>query len=454
MLYEEFDYIDPIDIANCFKGKVACLLGDGFFELGELNRYSFIGVDPWAQIVSKKDKVWLNGLLQAITAHDLLAKLHEQYKTTNVKILPPFQGGVIGVWYYDFAATLHNMPIKENSESINGFWGLYDLVIAFDHCLQKCWLISTGNPATGKQRSARACERMLWLKSQLTHINTAEAKDVQWSMREVIDKAEYVSKVEEIKKSILAGDLFEVNYTQQFEGELESFSGWDLFCKLYVKNPAPFSAYLSFATEEIISCSPERLLQVADKFAATFPIKGTSGLGKNTVECYENAKKLRFSNKQIAENTMIVDLVRNDLSKVCKPGTVKVRDFCKLMRFTNVQHLVSVVCGVLEEKCNELDAFSALFPAGSITGAPKLQAMKCIVDVELSNRGAYCGSVGYWSFNGEFDSNVLIRTIVKTDAKIVTNAGGAVLLDSIAIDEYMESMLKAEKLLGELSCKA
>lgn len=451
MLYEEFSYINPIDIANCFKENSACLLGDGFYSKSEINRYSFIGVDPWSKIISKKDKVWVDGVLQTQKAHDVLLKLNSIYKQKKIDKLPPFQGGIIGVWYYDFAAELHGFPIKDDSDSINGFWYLFDLVVAYDHYKKKCWLISTGNPLEGGQRVNRAKKRLVWLKSQLNNIESINiSNSVNWCMRALVHKKEYVDKVNLIKDSIKRGDLFEVNYTQRFEGQLDSHSGWDLFRELYIKNPAPFSAYLSFSTEEVISCSPERMLQVTNKVASTWPIKGTIALGDNKTQVLQNQKKLRFSEKQISENTMIVDLVRNDLSKICEPGTVQVKDFCKLMKFTNVQHLVSVVRGNIASCYNSLDAFSALFPAGSITGAPKLQAMKCIVDMEDSNRGAYCGSIGYWAFNGDFDSSVLIRTMIKNNSSIVTNAGGAVLLDSCAYEEYSESILKAKKLVGEL----
>jgi para-aminobenzoate synthetase component 1 len=451
MLYEEFSYINPIDIANCFKENSACLLGDGFYSKSEINRYSFIGVDPWSKIISKKDKVWVDGVLHSQKAHDLLLELNSIYKQKKIENLPPFQGGIIGVWYYDFASALHGFPIKDDLDCTNGFWYLFDLVVAYDHYEKKCWLISTGNPLVGDKKVNRAKQRLSWLKSKLSDVEPVKiSNSLNWSMRSFISKREYIDKVNLIKDSIRKGELFEVNYTQRFEGKLDFDSGWSLFVELYKTNPAPFSAYLSFGSEEIVSCSPERMLQVAGKVASTWPIKGTVALGDNEAQILQNQKQLRFSEKQIAENTMIVDLVRNDLSKICKPGTVHVKEFCKLMRFSNVQHLVSVVQGDIASCYNALDAFSALFPAGSITGAPKLQAMKCIVETEALNRGAYCGSVGYWSFNGDFDSSVLIRTIIKNNSSIVTNAGGAVLLDSCADEEYNESILKAKKLVGEM----
>ena len=257
-----------------------------------------------------------------------------------------------------------------------------------------------------------------------------------------------------MREYIFAGDIFQANLSQRFEAPI-SESPWDLYCRLRAQNPAPFAAFLDLPDYAVVSASPERFMRVdGGGHVETRPIKGTRPRGIGPEHDAALGRALTESPKDRAENLMIVDLIRNDLSRVCAPGSVRVRDLFALERFATVHHLVSTVVGDLLPGMDARDLLRASFPGGSITGAPKLRAMEIIAELEPSARGVYCGAIGYWSVTGELDTSIAIRTAVAKDGQVYLNAGGGIVADSDAEQEYRETLDKARGLIDALVASA
>jgi para-aminobenzoate synthetase component 1 len=264
----------------------------------------------------------------------------------------------------------------------------------------------------------------------------------------------YVDAVSRVREYIFAGDIFQANLSQRLEAPLRE-SPWSLYRRLRVQNRAPFAAYLDFPEAVVISASPERFLLVNEHGQVeTRPIKGTRPRGLGPEHDAALGVALTASAKDRAENLMIVDLMRNDLSRVCSPGTVKVPELFALERYATVHHLVSTVVGTLAPGADALDLLRAAFPGGSITGAPKIRAMEIIAELEPSPRGVYCGSIGYWSVTGALDMNIAIRTAVVQGGRVYFSAGGGIVADSDPEQEYRETLDKARGMIEALEPQA
>jgi para-aminobenzoate synthetase component 1 len=264
------------------------------------------------------------------------------------------------------------------------------------------------------------------------------------------DFPHYAAAFSQVQAHLQAGDCYQVNLAQCFTAQLQG-GAWPLVSALRALSPAPFAAYLNLPAGEILSASPERFLQVQGQTVRTEPIKGTQPRGATPAEDQRRADDLCHSEKDRAENVMIVDLLRNDLAKVCMPGSVVVEALCELQRFAQVQHLVSRVRGQLRIGLDALDALRAALPGGSVTGAPKRRALEIIDALEPARRGVYCGSIAYLSFAGQLDSNIAIRTLTCRQGELRFWAGGGIVADSTAEAEYQESYAKARALLELLA---
>ena len=266
----------------------------------------------------------------------------------------------------------------------------------------------------------------------------------------VVHARGYCAAVARVRDYIVAGDIFQANLSQRFEAPLRE-PPWALYRRLRARNPAPFAAYLDFPEATVLSVSPERFLRVGASGAVeTRPIKGTRPRGLGPEHDAALGRALSESAKDRAENLMIVDLLRNDLSRVCSPGTVRVPELFALERHPTVHHLVSTVVGTLAPGAGVVDLVRAAFPGGSITGAPKVRAMEIIAELEPSQRGVYCGSVGYWSLTGELDTSIAIRTAVARGDRVYFSAGGGIVADSDPEQEYRETLDKARALIDAL----
>lgn len=467
ILVELMPYREAVDcLASLPKAMRFCLL-DSANHLrpeGERNRYSYLGMDPFLLCEARHDGVRLDGVLQSQRhALTVLAALMAQGHLEPLPDLPPFQGGAMGYLAYDLCQQLEAVPLAQGDafDWPLAALGFYDLLLSFDHRRERCWLVSTGMAfdATGVGEGLgritvcemRAKHRLALAKSWLSQPPRTLSCKLVSPMQSHDTQASYEAMVEAVKAHILAGDVFEVNVAQAFEGSLpEGVDHLALYARLRAVNPAPFSGYMPWGTYQLLSASPECFLTVSGKMIETRPIKGTRPRGHDVQSDKVLAKALCLSEKDRAENVMIVDLMRNDLSRICEPHSVVVPQLCGLESFETVHHLVSVVQGQLQPGVGLVDVITASFPGGSITGAPKIRAMAIIAELEKTRRGPYCGSMGYLGFDGSMVLSILIRTLLGDGQCLRFHVGGAVTLGSDPREEYQETLDKAKGLLAAL----
>lgn len=449
---KEIDYIDPSQVLLRLADESMLCFLDSAKQQNTLGRYSYIGVNPFLTIKSKDNLVFINEDEFIGNPFDLLKKHLLNYKGVSVKKLPPFQGGAMGYLAYDLLHHLECVP-KANKDEIkipDMYIGFYDCVIAFDYLQQQAWIISQGFPEVDKTlRQNRAEDRANWLfkkafKTSTPKINVHCEQSAGADISSNFSLGEYCDAIQKTIEYINAGDIFQANITQCFSSSLlDGVSPIELYITLRVKNPAPFSAFLNFGDICIASASPERFICLQDGMVETRPIKGTRPRGKTAEEDKLLADELVNSVKDRAENTMIVDLMRNDLSRVCNANSIIVTKLCGLESYETVHHLVSAIEAKLAEGKDAIDLLKATFPGGSITGAPKVRAMEIIYEIEPSTRSAYCGNIGYIGFDGNMDTSIVIRTYIIKKGRVYFQAGGGIVADSDPQEEYEESLTKA-----------
>jgi para-aminobenzoate synthetase component 1 len=452
-LIHEIMFDDPLQLFALFAECHGAVFLDSAALRNACGRYSFIAIDPYLTLTSKNAMIQLGE--QTLTG-DPFAVLQEQlrhYPLDSLPDMPPFQGGVAGYWGYDLCHHVEVLPaMRDDMAFADMALGFYDLVIAFDLDLRRAWIFSSGYPEQeNAARLLRANERLQWLLAALNQsvslLPVVGAACVDADIQSNFTCEAYQDTVKKVIDYILAGDIFEANISQRFQAMLpEGLSAFDLYRRLRAINPAPFAAYVVFDDTVLASASPERFVKVSAKQVEARPIKGTRSRGATPEEDKRLADALTTSVKDHAENVMIVDLLRNDLSRVCRDHSVQVPQLCGLESYTSVHHLVSVVTGELHAHLQAIDLLRAAFPGGSITGAPKVRAMEIIAEVEPTARGPYCGSVGYLGFNGDLDCSITIRTFAIKGRTVTFQAGGAIVADSDPLEEYEETLIKAKAL--------
>lgn len=352
----------------------------------------------------------------------------------------PFCGGAIGYAAYGLARYLPGLP--EISNDPNGMpdmcFGIYDWAFVVDHMERKSWLV----------RSSK-CELVSHRWDELIRIFShplTETSDRQFKITSQIKSnlsiRQYADAFERIQRYIHDGDCYQVNFAQQFSVAC-SGDPWLAYKNLRRINPSPYGAYVNTPYGQILSSSPERFLCVDAGHIETRPIKGTRPRLEDPADDESMAKELKHSEKDRAENLMIIDLLRNDLGKCSAPGSIEVPSIFSVESFARVHHLVSTVTGELDEGKDALDLLQGCFPGGSITGAPKYRAMQIINELEPDPRGIYCGSIGYIGYDGDMDTNIAIRTMIHKDGQIQFSAGGGIVADSDMESEYQETLDKA-----------
>ena len=403
-----------------------------------LGRYSFVAADP-AAVVCRKGA-------DAGDALNDVRRLLVSRAGAAVPGLPPFQTGALGYIAYEWGRAIERLPAAryDDLDLPDVVFGIYDWVIAWDHEASRAWVIArdetnkrhaldlVGDPERVTRPSTTAeVMRPFQIRGSREHPPTypvdADWVDPRLGLRSLFTHAGYLDAVNRVREYIYAGDIFQANLSQRFEAALVE-PPWDLYCRLRTHNPAPFAAFIELPDCAVLSASPERFMRVdALGRVETRPIKGTRPRGVGPEHDAALGRALTESAKDRAENLMIVDLIRNDLSRVCAPGTVRVRELFALEHFATVHHLVSTVVGTLSPGFDGLDLLRASFPGGSITGAPKIRAMEIIADLEPCVRGVYCGAIGYLSVTGELDTNIAIRTALVMDGRVYLNAGGGII---------------------------
>lgn len=456
----DIPYDDPIVYASTLKNYNFLILFDSAYHHYSSARYSYIGIDPYSTLILKNSKIQIdNQFKENADVFKLIEKKLEVMTLIAHPDLPPFQGGAAGYFSYDLARSIETLPnhAQNDLDLPDIVLGFYDLIISFDHLQKKAWIVSSGFPETEHEKNSKRAEsRIAWLlqgiqSSPIKMNDTHNASLITGSIYSNFTKSQYIEAILRCQSYILNGDIFQVNLAQRFECMLSNDIGsFDLYKKIRILNPSPYSAYFNFDDNSIISSSPERFIQMINKKVEARPIKGTIHRAKSSKEDWQFATKLQNCQKNRSENMMIVDLLRNDLSKVCEPQSVKVTSLCQLESFQSVHHLVSVIEGTLREKYSAIDLLKATFPGGSVTGAPKIRAMEIIDNIEPHRRGPYCGSIGYIGFDGTMDLSILIRTFIAKDKRVTFHAGGAIVLDSDPLQEYEETLAKVSILKSAL----
>lgn len=412
------------------------------------SRYDILACDPVVTLTTKGSLTNIQGADTSIVSSRnplvlLREQLAEQQTPQDDLDNLPFVGGALGYFSYDLHRRFIATPrvAKDDLELPEMMMGIYKRFVIVDRLEKAVWLVSQDHNAE-EARQARLWKQRLLEASASANPPPPPSRT---SVKPSITKEQYLSAFGRLQKYIHDGDCYQANLTQRFDAATPE-SGWDLFRRQRSINPAPFSAYLKLDTLEILSSSPERFLSLRKGTVETKPIKGTRPRSDNTEEDKAQEKALINSTKDRAENLMIVDLLRNDLGRVCTPGSIHCPELFAVESFATVHHLVSTIRGTLAEGEDALSLLEACFPGGSITGAPKIRAMEIIEELEPVRRGVYCGAIGYIGFDGAMDTNIVIRTITLKDGVATFSSGGGIVADSEAEDEYQESLLKAKAL--------
>jgi para-aminobenzoate synthetase component 1 len=450
---------------------------DSGLDLANLGRYSFIGVEPFLVLKSRGNVITIDDRqgheIRQGSPFRVLRELLETYALEPSSYPTPLTGGAVGYFSYDLCHFIEQLP----SQAVDDLrlpeccLALYDLVLTFDHLENRAYLASSGFPEQDEdKRSRRAAAQIQEFQENLRGLQSASSLPDSSSvipakaaiqpmphtpllLRSNFTKQDYLNSIETAREYIAAGDIFQVNLSQRFETDL-SVPPYELYRRLRAINPAPFAAYLNFDEVTVVSASPERFLKVSADHVETRPMKGTRPRGGSPIEDERLARELQASIKDRAENVMIVDLERNDLGRVCRFGSVKVRELWTLEKYATVWQLTSNVEGRLQEGKDRIHLLESCFPGGSITGAPKVRSMEIIDELEPTRRSVYTGSLGYLSFSGEMDLNIVIRTILAKGDKAYLQVGGAITYDSSPRSEYEETMHKARALFQALGLSA
>jgi para-aminobenzoate synthetase component 1 len=468
-LAREIPFIDPLRVCAAMGDLPGLVFLDSARADRRLGRWSYVAADPFIVLTSKDGRIRLTTMPREGEGSDpeersftgdpftVLQRLLRACPLQTDPDLPPFQTGAVGWLGYDLAHHLERLPSPETDDLRfpDMMLGFYDAIAAFDVIEGRAWLMSSGLPEIAPEaRMHRRRARLEMLEKQVLQapemppVSTVSASPVSSNFT----RPDYEAAVARVIEYILAGDIFQANLSQRFRTELpDSLSPLDLYRRVRDRNAAPFAAFMTFGEVAIASASPERFLSLTAGRVETRPIKGTRPRGSTPEVDAGLAAELLDSEKDRAENVMIVDLLRNDLSRVCREGTVQTPEICTLESFATVHHLVSTVVGTLRDGADAVDLLRATFPGGSITGAPKIRAMEIIAELEPTRRGPYCGALAWLGLDGSMDSAITIRTLAIRGRQVAFQAGGGIVADSQPAAEYEETLVKARALLAALA---
>jgi para-aminobenzoate synthetase component 1 len=466
MIEEYASDFDEEAIIKYFSSLPFTVILDSSMQSKDLGQYTIIGFDPFLFFTTKGNRIILtsNGVRKELCGNPLevLRGLLEQYKTCKLDIDIPFCGGCMGYISYDLVHFIEKIRQKscDDLKMDDIAIGFYNKTIVFDHNSHKLFIVSTSIGTVGEHKEAayknaqdikRTLEKIMRYQIvEKTIKNNSCSSQKLNNICSNFDKRSYMDMVNKAHEYIRNGDIYQVNLSQRFEVCIHT-EPCEIYLKLRKCSPAPFSAYLNFDNVKVISSSPERFLKISGSNIETRPIKGTRPRGKDLESDATMKNELIESQKERAELTMIVDLERNDLGKVCEFGSVVVQKHFEIEAYANVFHAVSTVLGKLKEGVDFIDCLYAAFPGGSITGAPKIRAMEIIEELEPVKRGIYTGAIGYIGFDGTVDLNVAIRTIVVKGDKAYYNVGGGIVWDSEPEKEFEETLYKGIKMMEVLT---
>ncbi|WP_254203404.1 aminodeoxychorismate synthase component I [Aeromonas sp. FDAARGOS 1411] len=417
--------------------------------LGTDNGFDIITADPLATLETRGEVTTLR-IGANISKHheDPLALLaHTQQQLLGELDLCathlPFIGGALGLFGYDLGRRFERLPVQAAADIAvpDMAVGIYDWALLRNVATGDWQLVHWGDKAGLANRRA-------WLEQQ--QANPAPSFALQGSWQSNMSRAEYGEKFARIQEYLAAGDCYQINLTQRFSTPYQG-DEWQAYCLLATANKAPFSAFIRLPESALLSLSPERFLLLDGRHIETKPIKGTRPRHPDPAIDRQVAQELAQADKDRSENLMIVDLLRNDIGRVSRPGSVSVPHLFAVESFPAVHHLVSTIHGELDARWQGVDLLRACFPGGSITGAPKIRAMEIIEELEPQRRNAYCGSIGYLSQHGRMDTSICIRTLIAEAGRLHCWAGGGIIADSDADSEYQETYDKVARILPPLS---
>ncbi len=455
------DIRTPIEVLKILK-RVShhCYMLESLEDTTKWGRYTFLGYNPQMGITCMDGKMSIQAgegtkiTIDAKNPSEYIEQVIEENKSPKFKELPPFTGGLVGYFAYDFIK--YSEPsLKLDAKDEEGFKDLdlmlFDKVIAFDNLKQKIFLmvnIKLDNPDENYNKAVEELDR---IEALIRHGEPVKNQPLtlKSDFKNLFQKEEFCEMVEKARHYIYEGDIFQVVLSNRLEAEAEG-SLLDTYRILRTTNPSPYMFYFSGDDIEIAGASPETLVKLTDETLYTFPLAGTRKRGETQEEDKKLEEELLADPKELAEHNMLVDLGRNDLGKISKFGTVEVEKYMSIERFSHVMHIGSTVRGTIREDKTALDAIAAVLPAGTLSGAPKIRAMEIINELEDNKRGIYGGAIGYIDFTGNMDTCIAIRIAYKKNGKVFVRSGAGIVADSVPENEYTECVNKARAVVDAI----
>lgn len=485
ILYKEIPWIDPFDAYVSLRGDGPSFLLESLGGNLKTSRYSFIGTNPKIIITSKGNNIKISNVSHSEPTHgDPLGKmgtlpifslekiwevsltpfirhLLKRKEIINQIGLPPFMGGAAGYFGYDLVHHFERMPhrVTDDLQLPDMVLMIVDVIVAFDHRERRGWIIAVPdgdlegenegegeNGNTYKEEIAQIEDRL----KKGEPYNFHRSSGLKVKIISNLTRKEYLDMVERCKGYISSGDIYQANLSQRLSAYIKGVDPLNIYRVLRDINPSPFSAFIDTGEMQIVSSSPERLVRLQDGLVETRPIAGTRPRGNDEKENGRLRQELLASEKERAEHIMLVDLERNDLGRVCRYKSIRVDEFMVLESYSHVTHIVSNVAGEIKSGKDAFDIIRAVFPGGTITGVPKIRCMEIIDELEPTARGPYTGSIGYISYTGNMDLNIIIRSFIIKDGWAHVQVGAGIVADSDPEREYYETLYKAEALLKTL----
>ncbi len=447
----------PIEVLKILKNVSGhCYLLESVSDFEKWGRYTFLGYNPSLEITCQNGQMKAGSLsFETKNPGKYIRQVIEEHKSPRFSCLPPFTGGLVGYFSYDYLKYAEP-SLHLDAADTEGFKDvdlmLFDKVIAFDNFKQKIILIVNirlDRLETEYNRAILELKQMAELIGNGTPAACQPGKCIT-EFLPLFPKKEYCSMVEKAKHHIKEGDIFQIVLSNRLEAGFEG-SLLDTYRILRTINPSPYMFYFSSSDLEVAGASPETLVKLENGILHTFPLAGTSPRGKTEEEDKLLEKKLLADPKELAEHNMLVDLGRNDIGKISKFGTVQVEKYLSVERFSHVMHIGSTVRGEIREDADALSAIDAILPAGTLSGAPKIKACQLISDLENNKRGIYGGAIGYLDFTGNLDTCIAIRIAYKKGNKVYVRSGAGIVADSVPEKEYQECLNKAAAIVKALN---
>lgn len=454
------DVCTPITALKILKGQSShCFLLESVAESEKWGRYTFLGYEPQMEITCTDGMMQVGDrTLKDVDPNTVLRELLASYRSPRFAQLPSFTGGLVGYFAYDYLGYSEpkvRVPVDDQEHFKDVDLMLFDKVIAFDNLKQKIVLIVNIKLSSDSDKLQAAYEQaqrdLEHLASLLRHGKPLEEPKgkILSPITPLFSSEQYCAMVEKAKHYIFEGDIFQIVLSNRLSAE---FSGslLDTYRMLRTLNPSPYMFYFGGTDVEVAGASPETLVKLENGVLHTFPLAGTRPRGKTEEEDRALEQGLLQDEKELAEHNMLVDLGRNDLGKISKFGSVEVEKFHCIERYSHVMHIGSTVRGEIRDDCDALDAISAVLPAGTLSGAPKIRACQLIGELEQNKRGIYGGAIGYIDFTGNMDTCIAIRIAFKKNGKVFVRSGAGIVADSVAVNEYQECINKAQAVVKAL----